>query len=122
MIFSQLAFAWPTTTIGWIYEAVGILASLFVFVSFFWSNEKLTRIINMAGCAVFVVYAVLIGSISVGVMNGACLILHVVKLIKMHSKSKNNKAEPVENDSKPQSGNEAEPQEMETSSEQSSQE
>ena len=90
MLLSQLAFVFnfPTTTEGWIYEAVGILASLFVFVSFFWSNEKLTRIINMVGCIVFVVYAILIGSVSVCVMNGACLILHVVKLIQMHNKKK----------------------------------
>lgn len=115
MIFSQLAFAWPTTTIGWIYEAVGILASLFVFISFFWSNEKLTRIVNMVGCAVFVVYAVLIGSISVGVMNGACLILHVVKLIKMHTKAKKGKTETVDNAEQNSSDSKAEPQENEKS-------
>lgn len=91
MLLSQLAFAFnfPTTVEGWIYEAVGILASLFVFVSFFWSNEKLTRIINMVGCTVFVVYAILIGSVSVCVMNGACLILHIVKLVQMHIKKQN---------------------------------
>jgi len=122
MIFSQLAFAWPTTTIGWIYEAVGILASLFVFISFFWSNEKLTRIVNMVGCAVFVVYAVLIGSISVGVMNGACLILHVVKLIKMHAKAKKGETETVDNAEQNSSDSKAEPQENENSFKQPPQE
>lgn len=94
MFLFQLAFAFnfPTTLEGWIYEAVGILASLFVFVSFFWSNEKLTRIINMVGCIVFVIYAILIGSVSVCVMNSACLILHIVKLVQMRLK-KNGKSE-----------------------------
>ncbi|MCM1194944.1 MAG: YgjV family protein [Firmicutes bacterium] len=82
-MLSLLTFALPTTTEGWIYEIVGIVASLFVLISFIWSNEKITRIINMVGCVVFVVYAALIGSISVGIMNGACFLLHVVKLIKI---------------------------------------
>ena len=92
MILSQLAeFTFPnfpTTTEGWIFEAVGIVASLFVFLSFFWSNEKRTRIINMVGCFVFVVYALLIGSLSVMIMNAACLVLHIVKLVQMHNKAK----------------------------------
>lgn len=83
----------PTTTEGWIFEVVGIVASLFVFLSFFWSNEKITRIINMVGCVVFVVYALLIGSLSVMVMNSACLILHIVKLVQMRAKAKRNKSQ-----------------------------
>lgn len=95
MILSHLAeFTFPnfpTTTEGWIFEVVGIVASLFVFLSFFWSNEKMTRIINMVGCVVFVVYALLIGSLSVMIMNSACLILHIVKLVQMRKKAKNDK-------------------------------
>lgn len=86
MFLSQMmaAFQFPDTTEGWIFEVIGIVASIFVFFSFFWSNEKITRIINIIGCVVFVVYAILIGSLSVMIMNGACIILHIVKLVQMH--------------------------------------
>ena len=97
MILFQLAeFTFPnfpTTTEGWIFEVVGIVASLFVFLSFFWSNEKMTRIINMVGCVIFVIYALLIGSLSVMIMNGACLVLHIVKLVQMRKRAKNAKNE-----------------------------
>lgn len=83
----------PTTTEGWIFEAVGIVASLFVFLSFFWSNEKKTRIVNMVGCVIFVIYALLIGSLSVMVMNGACLVLHIVKLVQMRNKANKGKSD-----------------------------
>lgn len=96
MLLSQLAvgvFQLPTDAQGWIFECVGILASLFVLLSFFWSNEKLTRIINMVGCIVFVIYAILIGSLSVLIMNGACFILHVVKLVQMRKRAQSDKCE-----------------------------
>lgn len=93
MLLAQLAeFTFPnfpTTTEGWIFEVVGIIASLFVFLSFFWSNEKKTRIVNMVGCVVFVIYALLIGSLSVMIMNSACLVLHIVKLVQMRKRSQN---------------------------------
>ena len=89
-------FNFPTDLQGWLFEVIGIVASLFVFVSFFWSNEKLTRIINMVGCTVFVIYAILIGSLSVMIMNAACLVLHVVKLVQMYNRAKKAKEEKQE--------------------------
>ncbi len=97
MLLSQLAigFNFPDTVEGWIFEIIGMVASVLVFVSFFWSNEKLTRIVNMTGCVVFVVYGFLIGSLSVCAINGACFILHIVKLVQMYKRNKQNK--PTEN-------------------------
>ena len=93
MLFSQLAFAWlPSDTQSWIFEIVGIVASLLVFASFFWSNEKITRIVNMIGCVVFVVYAILIESLSVCIINSACFILHIVKLVQMYNRAKKGNA------------------------------
>lgn len=104
MVLSQLAFGWlPSDAQGWIFEVVGIVASLLVFISFFWSNEKVTRIVNMVGCVVFVIYAILIQSLSVCVINGACFILHVVKLVQMRIKSKNGCTKQTENDDNAQS-------------------
>lgn len=95
MMLSQLAigFNFPDTAEGWIFEIIGMVASVLVFVSFFWSNEKLTRIVNMVGCVVFVVYGFLIGSLSVCAINGACFVLHIVKLVKMHKKPQGDKAD-----------------------------
>lgn len=89
MLQLQLAFAWlPDNPQDWIFEIIGIIASLLVFASFFWSNEKITRIVNMVGCVIFVAYAVLIQSLSVCIINGACFILHVVKLVQMRRKAR----------------------------------
>ena len=94
MLLSQLAFAWlPSDPTAWIFEIVGIVASLLVFASFFWSNEKITRIVNMVGCVIFVIYAVLIESLSVCIINAACFILHVVKLTQMYLKRKRDRAQ-----------------------------
>ena len=97
MLLSQLAFAWlPTDPKAWIFEIVGIVASLFVFASFFWSNEKITRLVNMVGCAIFIIYSVLIESLSVCIINSACLILHIVKLIQMRKRAQKNKSQTVD--------------------------
>lgn len=89
MILSQLAFSWlPDNPQAWAFEIVGIAASLIVFASFFWSNEKITRMVNMVGCVIFVIYSILIESLSVCVINSACFILHVVKLVQMYNRAK----------------------------------
>lgn len=93
MINSLLAFGWfPDNPQDWIFEAIGIVASLFVFASFFWTNAKITRIVNMVGCVIFVVYSILIQSLSVCVINCACFILHIVKLVQMYLRAKNEKS------------------------------
>lgn len=96
MLLQQLAFALSETAIYWIKECVGILASVFVLVSFLFSNERKTRIINIVGAAVFVVYGLILPAYATSVMNGALIIVHVVKLSKEHiakKKALNNTAE-----------------------------
>lgn len=112
MLLSQLAFAWlPTDPKDWIFEIVGIVASLFVFASFFWSNEKITRLVNMVGCVIFIVYSVLIQSLSVCIINSACFILHIVKLVQMRKKANNNKAQTVDAKSDEETATDKPPQE-----------
>ena len=48
----------------------------------------------MVGCVVFVIYAVLIQSLSVCIINGACFILHIVKLVQMYVKKKKGNVKP----------------------------
>lgn len=111
MLLSQLAFAWlPTDPQAWIFEIVGIVASLIVFASFFWSNEKITRIVNMVGCVIFVVYAILIQSLSVCIINSACFILHIVKLVQMRKRARN-QSQTVEEKTEKETDTEQPPQE-----------
>lgn len=98
MILQQLAFALSDNAIYWIKEGIGILASVFVLVSFLFSNERKTRIINIVGAAIFVVYGIILPAYATSVMNGALIVVHVVKLTKEHlAKRKKNAEQSPEN-------------------------
>lgn len=64
-------------------EWVGLLASIFVLVSFLFSNELKTRLINFVGCVIWVIYGFVAGAYSTSFMNAALIIVHIVKLTKM---------------------------------------
>lgn len=68
-------------------EIIGIIASIFVTVSFMFRGESKIRIINTIGSIIFVIYAILIGSISVGITNGVAIIINIYYLI--HDKEVN---------------------------------
>lgn len=77
-------------------EWLGIVASTIILISFLTSNQVKTRIINMVGCVVFVVYGILLPAYSTAFMNGALFIVHIVFLTKYfigRRKEKNAKAE-----------------------------
>lgn len=63
-------------------EWIGIVATLFVFLGFTRSKAIQIRIINSIGSILFVVYGVLIGAFSVWLLNGACLLLNIYKVIQ----------------------------------------
>ena len=92
MFANQLAFALSDTAVYWIKEGIGILASAFVLVSFLFSNERKTRIINIVGAAIFVVYGLILPAYATSVMNGALIIVHIVKLSKEHIAKKKQSA------------------------------
>ena len=74
-------------------EWLGLLASAFILVSFLTTNQTKTRIINMVGCVVFVVYGFLLPAYSTAFMNAALFVVHVVYLTKDYMKAKKEKAE-----------------------------
>ena len=74
-------------------EWLGLLASAFILVSFLTQNQTKTRIINMVGCVVFVVYGFLLPAYSTAFMNGALFIVHIVYLTKDYLKAKKAKKE-----------------------------
>jgi len=69
-------------------EIVGLIATLFVLASFLMSGEKNIRIINIVGALMFVVYGVLIGVLSVWLLNGLLFFIHIYKLYKLNQQNK----------------------------------
>lgn len=63
-------------------EAIGIVATLFVLLSFLFSNLKYIRIVNIIGAFLLVVYGVLINALSVWLLNGALIVIHIYFLRK----------------------------------------
>lgn len=76
-------------------EWIGILASCFVLISFTLKGEKRIRLVNIIGAVLFVIYGALIKSLSVWLLNGILIGVHIYYLIKdfKHNKEKENKNE-----------------------------
>lgn len=72
-------------------EWLGIIASTLVLVSFLTSNQIKTRIINLVGCVVFIIYGFLLPAYSTAFMNIAMIIVHVVFLTKYFIKHRKEK-------------------------------
>lgn len=73
----------------WI-EIIGIVASVFVLVSFVFKNQIVIRSINVIGSIIFVVYGVLIHSLSIWLLNGILVLVHCYYIIKYVVEMKNN--------------------------------
>jgi len=70
------------------WEIVGIAATLFVLISFLFGNEWKIRVVNLIGAIIFVIYGIAIGAFSVYLLNGALIIIHLVKLYQHFKKVK----------------------------------
>ncbi len=70
--------------INWV-EVMGVIATLFVFIGFTQSDTTRIRVLNSIGSALFVVYGIFLGALSVWLLNGACLLLNIYKIIKEES-------------------------------------
>ena len=61
-------------------ELIGLLATLFVLVSFLQKSEISIRKFNIVGASLFIIYGLLISSISVWLLNGILLGVHIKRL------------------------------------------
>lgn len=77
-------------------EWLGIVASAFVLISFLTSNQIKTRLINLVGCIVFVVYGLILPAYSTAFMNAALIVVHIVYLVKDFKSRKNNRLQKEE--------------------------
>lgn len=69
-------------------EILGIVASLFVLACFTFDNPKIIRLLDMVGAGLYIVYGFCIGSFSNIFLNGALVIIQIVKLVKLYKKDK----------------------------------
>ena len=65
-----------------LYELIGIAGTSFVLASFLMKDYRKTRIINIVGCLLFVVYGLCIGAVSTWLMNGILIFIHIYFLTK----------------------------------------
>ena len=64
------------------YEVLGILASVFVLISFLFKKEKSIRLVNIFGAIIFVIYGLLINALSIWLLNGILIFIHLYYLLK----------------------------------------
>jgi hypothetical protein len=62
-------------------EILGNVATCFVLLSFLMRRVTVIRIINIIGSAGFIVYGVLLGALSVWILNSALIAIHIFYLI-----------------------------------------
>lgn len=71
-------------------EVLGLVATLFVLLSFLFKKMLIVRTINIVGCIFFVVYGLMLGAWSVWILNGALAVIHIAFIltdyIKNHKK------------------------------------
>lgn len=68
------------------YELIGLCGTVFILIAFLFNSERKIRIFDMIGSVLFVIYGALIGAYSNVVLNGALIIVHIIKLQKMRMK------------------------------------
>lgn len=61
-------------------EWLGLLGTLMILIGFCSNSEKIIRIFDAIGSALFVIYGVAIGSISTIVLNSCLIMVHCYKL------------------------------------------
>ena len=64
------------------YEIIGLVASIFVLISFIPKNVKQIRIINIIGCTIWIAYGLITGALSVWIMNLLVMFVHIFHLLK----------------------------------------
>lgn len=63
-------------------ELIGIVATLFIVLAFSMNDKKLIRIFDSVGAVLFVIYGILIGSLSVWLLNGILIVINIRKIMK----------------------------------------
>lgn len=70
-------------------ELIGIMASVVIVISFFMNGESKLRTLNIVGSIVFIIYGVLIGSVSVVFLNAVSTVVNFVKIHRLRKEKRN---------------------------------
>lgn len=72
-------------------EAIGIIASLIILLSFLFTDLRKVRLINIFGAILYVIYGFFIHSYANIILNGALILIHLYYLfVKDKEKGGNN--------------------------------
>ena len=63
-------------------ELIGIIATLFILLAFSLNDKKLIRLVDSIGALLFVIYGILINSLSVWLLNICLIIINLYKIKK----------------------------------------
>lgn len=63
-------------------ELIGVIATIFLLLSFVVTGEVRIRYINIISAVAFVTYGLLIGALSLWVSSSLLIIVHIYKLVK----------------------------------------
>jgi hypothetical protein len=69
-------------------EILGIAAAVIILASAWLKNILYLRIINLAGAAVFCVYGILTGALSVWILNGGLVITQIIQIVMLKKRKK----------------------------------
>lgn len=77
-------------------ELIGICASIFLVFSLLFKTNTLKgsimlRSFNLVGCIIFVIYSILLPSISNSILNAICIVIDIYQLIILSGEAKHNK-------------------------------
>ena len=76
------------TTEKIIFEAIGMVGTIFALTSFCISGETKIRTINIIAAVIFVIYGFLIVSISMFLTNIVLIFIHIFKFYKIYKNQK----------------------------------
>lgn len=77
-------------------EIIGISATIFVIISLLFKTTTIKgsimlRCFNLVGCTVFIIYGILLPTISTAILNSVCLIVDIYQLIVLLKDAKKSK-------------------------------
>ena len=70
-------------------EFLGIFGTLFIILAFTKNGELKTRIFDLIGAILFVIYGIIINSFSTILLNVILIIIQLYKIYKLKKESKN---------------------------------
>lgn len=77
-------------------ESIGIFATVFIIISLLFKTTTLKgsimlRSFNLVGCVIFIIYGILLPTISTAILNSICIVIDIYQLIILCGEAKKQK-------------------------------